>query len=67
MADRLTLLWLGFALLLLTGFQFVLDHFGIAAAERIDLVILLAVLIVIAAGWQAIGLGIARVHMLVHR
>ncbi len=33
-ADRFTLLWLGFALLLLTGFQVVLDHFAIAAAER---------------------------------
>ena len=53
-ADRYTMLWLGFALLLLTGFQFVLDHFGIAAAERTDTLILLAVLDTgrhLAGGW----------------
>jgi hypothetical protein len=65
-ADRLTFIWLGFALLMLSGFQFVLDHFGIAAAERTDVVLLVAVLILIAAVWQAVGLGIARVHMLVN-
>lgn len=65
-ADRFTLLWLGFALLLLTGFQFVLDQFGLAAAERTDVVILLAVLVLIAAIWQAVGLGIARIHMLMN-
>ena len=32
-ADRYTLSWLGFAVLLLTGFQFVLDRAGIEAAD----------------------------------
>jgi len=63
-ADRFTLLWLGFALLLLTGFQVVLDHFAIAAAERTGVMILLALLILIATVWQAVGLGVARAPML---
>src|SRR5438132_8710734 len=56
-ADRFTLLWLGFALLLLTGFQVVLDHLAIAAAGRTGVMILLALLILIAAVWQAVGLA----------
>ena len=63
-ADRFTLLWLGFALLLLTGFQVVLDHFAIAATERTGVMIILAPLILIAAVWQAVGLGVAGAPML---
>ena len=63
-ADRFTLLWLGFALLLLTGFRVVLDHFAIAAAERTGVMIILAPLILIAAVWQAVGLGVAGAPML---
>jgi hypothetical protein len=64
-ADRYTLTWLGFALLLLTGFQFVLDRAGIEAAERAAVMLLLALVVLLAAIWQAVGLGIARVHMIV--
>jgi hypothetical protein len=64
-ADRYTLGWLGFTVLLLTGFQFVLDRAGVEAAERTMIVLLLAVIVLVAAIWQAIGLGIARVHMIV--
>ena len=64
-ADRYTLMWLGFALLLLTGFQFVLDRAGIEAAERTAVMLLLALLVLLAAIWQAVGLGNARVHMIV--
>jgi len=63
-ADRFTLRWLGFALLLLTGFQVVLDHLAIVATERTGVMILLAPLILIAAVWQAVGLGVAKAHML---
>ena len=63
-ADRFTLRWLGFALLLLTGFQVVLDRFAIAAAGRTGVMILLALLILIATVWQAVGLGVARAPML---
>ncbi len=62
-ADRYTLAWLGFAVLLLTGFQFVLDRAGIEAAERTMLMLLLALVVLVAAIWQAIGLGVARIHM----
>ena len=55
---------LGFALLLLTGFQVVLDHFAIAATERTGVMIILAPLILIAAVWQAVGLGVAGAPML---
>jgi hypothetical protein len=33
-ADRYTLIWLVFAVVLLSGFQFVLDQAGIEAADR---------------------------------
>ena len=56
---------LGFAVLLLTGFQFVLDRAGIEAADRTMVMLLLALIVLVAAIWQAIGLGIARVHMIV--
>jgi hypothetical protein len=64
-ADRYTLMWLGFALLLLTGFQFVLDRAGIEAAERAGAMLLLGLIVLLTAIWQAIGLGVARVHMIV--
>ena len=54
------MLWLGFALLLLTGFQVVLDHFAIVATERTGVMILLALLILIA----AVGPGAAGAPML---
>jgi hypothetical protein len=63
-ADRYTPLWFGFALLLVTGFQFVLDRAGIEAAERTGVVMLLVLLVLLAAIWQAVGLGIARLHMI---
>ena len=63
-ADRYTLLWFGFALLPVTGFQFVLDRAGIEAAERTGVVMLLVLLVLLAAIWQAVGLGIARLHMI---
>jgi hypothetical protein len=64
-ADRYTLAWLGFAVLLLTSFQFVLDRAGIEAAERTAGMLLLTLVVLLAAIWQAVGLGIARVHMIV--
>ena len=63
--DRYTLPWLGFAVLLLAGFQLVLDRAGIEATERAGVMLLLALIVLLSAIWQAIGLGIARVHMIV--
>jgi hypothetical protein len=64
-ADRYSLIWLGFALLLFTGFQFVLDRAGIETAERTGVMLLLGLIVLLAAIRQAVGLGIARLHMIV--
>jgi hypothetical protein len=64
-ADRLTVLWLVFSLVLLTGFHFVLDQIGTEAPERAGIMVLLAVIVLIAAIWQAVGLGVARVHLII--
>jgi hypothetical protein len=64
-ADGYTLIWLGSAVLLVAGLQFVLDRSGIAAAERTGVVLLIVLVLILAAIWQAVGLGIARVHMIV--
>ena len=63
-ADRYTLLWQGFTLALLTGFQLILDYIGVAASERTPVVVLLACMVIVAAIWQAAGLTMARLHML---
>ena len=63
-ADRYSLMWLAFALLLVTGFQFVLDRAGVDASDRAGVVSLLALLALLVAIWQAVGLGIAKVHMI---
>jgi hypothetical protein len=64
-ADRYLLIWLVFALTLLSGFEFVLEHAGIDAAGRAGIVALLAFLVLLAAIWQAVGLAVARVHMII--
>ena len=62
-ADRYALIWLGFALLFLCGIKFALESGGVDAAEQSTILLLLAVLILVVAIWQAIGLGITRIHM----
>lgn len=62
-ADRYTLLWHLLVLALLAGLEFILSCMGIELAER-ALVTLLATVAVIAAIWQAAGLAIARMHMI---
>jgi len=47
-ADRHTLMWLGFTVLLLAGFQFILDRAGSESAERTALMLLLALIVVLA-------------------
>jgi hypothetical protein len=63
-ADRYTLLWQLFVLALLAGLEFTLSYMGIELAERTAVLLLLATMVVIAAIWQATGLAIARVHMI---
>lgn len=63
-ADRYTLLWRLVVLALLAGLEFILSYMGIELAERTALVTLLATMAIVAAIWQAAGLAIARVHMI---
>jgi hypothetical protein len=63
-ADRYTLLWQLFVLVLFGGIYWLLEQFGIEAAERAGALVLLAVMVLAAAIWQAVGLGVARIHML---
>lgn len=64
-ADRYLLIWLVFALALLCGFEFLLEWTGIGAAERAGVVALLGSLVLLSAIWQAVGLAVARVHMII--
>lgn len=63
-ADGYTLLWHVMILLLFPGVWFLLEQSGIEAAERASAFVFLATMVLVAAVWQATGLGVARVHML---
>jgi len=63
-ADRYAMIWVAFGLLLMTGIQFALDRAGIDAADRTGVLLLIALIVILVALWQAVGLGIARVHMI---
>jgi hypothetical protein len=62
-ADKSMVLWQVFILLLFGGIYFFLDQLGVGAADRAAALVLLAVMVLVATIWQAVGLGIARVHM----
>jgi hypothetical protein len=64
-ADRYLLIWLVFALALLTGFKIFLDHTDVEPADRTALLALLGLIILLSAIWQAAGLAVARVHMII--
>jgi hypothetical protein len=64
-ADRYMLLWQVFIFLLFAGVYFLFDQSGVGPAERTSAYVLLATMVLAAAVWQAVGLGVARVHMLV--
>jgi hypothetical protein len=57
-ADRYMLLWFVFVVMLFAGTSFVLEDPSTSAY------VLLAAIVVIGAIWQAAGLTVARVHML---
>jgi hypothetical protein len=64
-ANGLTVLWQLIAFLLFGAVFFLFDQAGMSADERIGAFVLLGVMIVLAALWQAVGLGVARIHMIV--
>ncbi|TIX79698.1 MAG: hypothetical protein E5V24_24620 [Mesorhizobium sp.] len=51
-------------LLLFTGVYLLFERSGLGATERLGAFILLAAMVLAAAVWQAVGLSVARVHML---
>jgi hypothetical protein len=63
-ADGYTLLSQLVILLLFTGIYLLFEQAGIGAAERAGAFVLLAAMVLATAIWQAVGLGVARVHML---
>ena len=63
-ADGYTLLSQLVILLLFTGVYLLSEHAGIGAAERTGAFVLLTAMVLATAIWQAVGLGVARVHML---
>jgi hypothetical protein len=63
-ADRYLVLWHASAVLLFAATYLVSRAAGIGAAERACAYLLLATLLVLGAIWQAAGLILARVHML---
>jgi hypothetical protein len=64
-ADRYTILWQIIILPLFGGVYAFLAEVPAAAADRTDILILLAVMVLSTVVWQAVGLGVARVHMLI--
>jgi hypothetical protein len=65
-ADKYTMLWQLFILLLFGGIYFLFEQSGIDAMERAAAFVLLAAMVLAAAIWQAVGLGVARIHMLLN-
>jgi len=64
-ADRYTILWQIIVLILFGGFYAILGQIQASASDRTDILILLAVVVLTTVVWQAVGLGVARVHMLI--
>jgi len=66
-ADGLTLIWMIIVFLLFAAVYYLFDQAGLPATERDGAFILLGTIIVVAAVWQAVGLGLARVHMIAEK
>jgi hypothetical protein len=64
-ADRYTILWRLIILILFGGIYVFLGEVHSAASDRTDVLVLLAVVVSSTVIWQAVGLGVARVHMLI--
>ncbi len=64
-ADRFTIVWQIIAVSVIAGIYFLLDQMGATPMEKTDALILLAAIVIVSAVWQAAGLAIARIHMIV--
>jgi hypothetical protein len=63
-ADRYMLFWYVLVVTLFAGISFLLENSSVEAAVKTNAYILLAAIVVIGTIWQAAGLTVARVHML---
>lgn len=63
-ADGFTVIWQILIIALFGGVYFGLSHLQTDRQDRNSALILLAVVIIVAAIWQAAGMAVARVHML---
>jgi hypothetical protein len=63
-ADRYTLVWQVFILVLFVGVYFLLQQGGMSSSDRAEALVLLAVMVLTAAIWQGLGLAVARIHMI---
>jgi hypothetical protein len=63
-ADRYMAFWHVCMIVLFGGIYVLLKGLGVGPTERTDAYIILAALLVVGAIWQAAGLTLARVHML---
>lgn len=63
-ADAHSAIWQIITVGLFVGVYILLDQIGVAPVERTDVFILLAAVLLSAAVWQAVGLGVYRVHLL---
>ncbi len=64
-ADRYTIAWQMIAIGVIAGIYFLMQQMNVAPGERTTAVILLAAIVTVSAVWQAAGLAIARIHMVV--
>lgn len=64
-ADHYTVIWQIIALGVLGGIYFLMPQLGVAPSERTNGMILLLAIVTVSAVWQAAGLAIARIHMIV--
>lgn len=63
-ANGLTVLWQLIVLPLFGAIYFLFEQAGMSSAERDGALILLATMVLVAVVWQAVGLGVARIDML---
>jgi hypothetical protein len=63
-ADRLMILWFVFVVTLFAGISLLLDESKMDAGVKTNGYILLGVIVIIGTVWQAAGMTIARLHML---
>ena len=63
-ADRFMILWFVLVVTLFAGISFLLDDSSMEAGTMTNGYILLAVIVTTGAVWQAAGMIIARIHML---